>query len=184
MTRYNRMAALRLLAVAALPILTACGDDGAPEEATIERGEEEEREQQETETQRNPASRSASSPLTALSGSGVYGSVEFSREDDLLVVAVRATNVEEPGEYPAAVHQGSCDDPGGEVAPLESPTIGREGREEGIAESDTQLESDQLVAGEAYVVLLHGPDGLPIACSTVPQAVLGESTREPVGRER
>lgn len=166
--------AAALLTAFVLPALFACEEpgqeagDGGVEEGTAGSA-------QMSETPSSPGPQGAQSALGALNDSGVEGEVEYSREDDMLTVSVRAVGLE-AGEHASHIHQGTCQEPGGVVVPLESPTV----EESDTTSVESQVDGGQFAAGEPYLVMVHGTDGAPVSCTEIPQVILGEGTERPV----
>lgn len=158
-----------------LPISLGCEQpSGEPSDGSSERDTVAE-DVDAQETPAAPPPRLIESPLRPLNDGDVGGQVEFFREDDMLSVSLRAANLS-PGEHASHIHVGTCEEPGDVVTPLNSPTA--EGQDTTGVESE--VNADELLAGEPYLVMVHGTQGAPVACAEVPQGILGESREESV----
>lgn len=161
----SRWKTMRTLMVAAvLPLALACEPAGQ-QDAGMDQTEDGMDEQ--TEQTQEPMGQSETVQLTAMGDSGASGDVEFTREGNTLSVEIMAS-MGGPGDYPAHIHEGTCDEPGGVAVPLDSPTAA----EEGIAEGSTDVDAMQLDAGGSYLVMVHQQQGAPAACAEIPASVL------------
>jgi hypothetical protein len=88
------------------------------------------------------------------------GEVVLWRSDDVLVVLLEVSGVEEEELYPAHIHIGSCAE-GGPVAVVLNPLLGLD---DGTGSSVTSLEPDELKEGDPHFVLLQTEGGVPLAC--------------------
>lgn len=158
-----------------LPISLACEQpSGEPSSGASER-DTAAQDMDAQETPSAPPARLIQSPLRPLNDGDVGGRVEFFREDDMLSVSLRAANLS-PGEHASHIHAGTCEEPGDVVTPLNPPTA--EGQDTTGVESE--VNADELRAGEPYLVMVHGSQGAPVACAEVPQGILGGSRQESV----
>lgn len=109
--------------------------------------------------------------ITEMDGSGVTGEVDFTREGETLEVGVLAYTLGGPGDYPSHIHQGTCNEPGGVVTPLDAAVA----HEPGTGEAETEVDATQLEASGSYLVMIHSLQGAPVACAEIPESVLSAS---------
>ncbi len=97
--------------------------------------------------------------------SGLAGTaVLTSAGGDSLSVELSLSGVEDGESYPAHVHEGSCQEPGGVVSGLTEVTA------DGTTGTSTTRVPDPR-AGDAegpFLVMAHLPDGTPAACGDIP----------------
>lgn len=159
-----------LMVAAVLPLALACEPAGEQDAGMDQPGQTEQTdgmEQQQQQTQQEPMGQSETVQLTAMGDASVSGDVQLSREGNDLSVEIMAS-MGGPGDYPAHIHEGTCDEPGGVAIPLDSPTA----QEEGIAEGTTQVDATQLEAGNSYLVMIHQQQGAPAGCAEIPSSLL------------
>ena len=151
------------IAVLALGGLMACApeaEEGMEEEATMEdtapmtdtaRGAE----------MAGEMAGQVQATMEAQNESGVTGSMTLSSQADSLTVAVQLQGLEAGQAYASHIHQGRCASPGSVVTPLQDVSGDTGGAESTVAMS--------AVTGEELLVMVHGPEGQPIACGDLPQ---------------
>lgn len=153
--------------IAVLPLaLGACEPAGQNGEVGTD-GEPMEQEQQEMQEMGQEETVS----FEAMNESGVSGEADFTRQGNSLEVVVEAHDLGGPGDYPSHIHEGTCDEPGGVVTPLNSATA----EEPGIGEASTEVDAGQLQAGSDYLVMVHATQGEPVACAEVPESIVSAS---------
>ena len=99
--------------------------------------------------------------------SQVGGDVEIRDENGQLAVDVTLQNSTEGAVHKGHIHQGTCDNPGPVVAPLEDVTVGSNG--EGTSENTVTVPMDSLMNGQ-HIVAFHeanGNPGAPIVCAPI-----------------
>lgn len=146
----------------ALPFALACG--GGEPGGEME-GEEAGPGQQEAQA---PMAAPETAPLMGMGDSDVAGTVSFTREGGSLEVHVMAENLPAAGEYASHIHDGSCDEPGGVVTPLNSVAA----PEAGAGQATSTVDATALEAGSSYLVMVHAQEGAPTACANVPAGVV------------
>lgn len=116
--------------------------------------------------------RSGSIEFESLNESGVTGTAHTERAaGDSAVLVLELQGLEEGTEYPAHVHQGTCEAGGPVAAPLEHLMGGADG----AGSSRTTLSTAQFSDTLSYFIQVHAPGGKPAACVDVPAAASGES---------
>lgn len=98
--------------------------------------------------------------MEARNESGVTGSLTLSSRADSLTVRVQLQGLEAGQTYASHIHQGRCASPGSVVTPLQDVS-GDTGR----AESTVAMSA---VTGDQLLVMVHSPEGQPIACGNLP----------------
>lgn len=162
--RRSRTGGLALLAFAPFA-LVACG--GADTEEMADDAMEE---APPPAAEAPPATDAASSTMVQvmpLNESGASGEVEIraSGEGTELRVVLRGAG---EGVHQGHIHTGTCDAPGGVVAPLEAITADTEGTGEATTTVDVPM---MTVMNGSHIVLYHqagGEPGAPIACAAIP----------------
>jgi Cu/Zn superoxide dismutase len=152
---------LAMLLVA--PFLAACaqgGDAGGDQMA-----QDTAQETAATDAEAGDMMEGTSVALAPKNESGVAGTaVLTSAEGDSLDVALSLSGVKDGESYPAHVHEGSCQEPGGVVSGLTEVTA------DGTTGTSTTRVPDPR-AGDAagpFLVMAHLPDGTPAACGDIP----------------
>lgn len=102
--------------------------------------------------------------LAALNNSGASGEATLTAQGEQTQVAVRLTGLKGTGAHPGHIHQGTCDNLGSVVAPLQSVTPGADGT--GTATATAPVAMNTAMNGQ-HVVNYHMPDGTPAACGAI-----------------
>lgn len=164
----SRWKIVRSLTVAAvLPLALACEPAGEQDAGMEQTDQTEQTDGMEQQTQQEPMGQSETVEITPMGDASVSGDVALTREGNDLTVEIMAS-MGGPGDYPAHIHEGTCDEPGGVAVPLDSPTAA----EEGIAEGTTQVDATQLDPGGSYLVMIHQQQGAPAGCAAIPSSLL------------
>jgi hypothetical protein len=108
--------------------------------------------------------------FTPIGASTLTGEVRINDEMDgqASSVTVRLTGGTAGSVHQGHIHTGTCDAPGGVVAPLEPVTIGEDGTGEVTVSANTPT---MTLANGSHIVLYHaagGTPGEPIACAAIP----------------
>lgn len=93
----------------------------------------------------------------------------LSAGSDSLTIKLEVLGLEGGTEYPAHLHNGTCERGGEVVADLNSPTVASVG----LGSSLTALPPDVMQDGQPYFVQVHRPDGTPAACADVENPARG-----------
>lgn len=110
--------------------------------------------------------------LSPKNDSGVRARARLVHGEQELSVALSAVGVEAGEEYPAHIHQGSCESGGGVVAAV-GPVTRAEGAQAGQATSTVALDklkqAKEKAEGEHpdFFLQVHLPDGTPAACGDI-----------------
>jgi hypothetical protein len=152
-TGFRRTAFLPLFA-ATLVVLAGCdgetGSDGTPmteaEELTAQGGAE------------FPPPRIVA--LQSMNESGVMGELWGYFETDLITLILELKDLPGEGSFATHIHEGRCADGGPILVPL-NPVAGLP---DGSGSSTTALDPPDLPSESPLFVLVHGVDGLPLAC--------------------
>lgn len=158
------MRLLRLAPVVLAPLLLlACGEAGDTEGADTASMDAE----LDSAAMADSARQSGSLELEAKNQSGVTGTAHTEpAPGDSAVVVLELDGLDEGSEYPAHVHQGTCDEGGPVAAALNAVTGGADG----TGTSRTTLSTTQFEDTLRYFLQAHLPDGAPAACADVPAA--------------
>jgi hypothetical protein len=108
-------------------------------------------------------------PLQAIGGAPVSGSVQVSEAGAATQVMLMVSGTGAAGTHAAHIHTGTCDSPGGVVAPLESVTTDASGA--GSSTSTVEVPMNTVMNGQ-HIVAVHeagGDPGAPVACAAIPQ---------------
>lgn len=97
--------------------------------------------------------------LETLNESGVTGTAVATHEGESVVVEVEVQGAPDVEELAAHIHEGDCASGGPVLVPLETVTVA-----DGTGTSSTTLTADQVPAGQAAYIQVHGPEGQPVAC--------------------
>lgn len=100
-------------------------------------------------------------PLEPVGESGVFGEANATRSANEILVVLTVSGLEEDGEFPAHIHEGTCAE-GGPVAVGLNPVIATAG--DGSGTSTTALELDDFDHESPHFFQVHARDGPPIAC--------------------
>lgn len=147
----------------AVPLALACG--GGEPGGEMEMGQD--TAQQEMTPSPGAEMQPTTADLQAMGESGVSGEVSFARQGGSLEVTVNAEAVPSAGAHASHIHQGTCDQPGGVVVPLNDVSV-----QGGTGEATSTVDATQLEAGSSYLVMVHGSEGAPIGCAEVPSSVV------------
>lgn len=102
--------------------------------------------------------------LSAKNQSGVTGTAGWTVEGDSVTFDLSLEGLEPNQQYPAHVHQGSCEAGGGVAAGLNPVAADADGTGEGSA----TVARSGFSSGQTYFVQVHLPDGTPAACGDLP----------------
>lgn len=111
--------------------------------------------------------------LSPIDDSGVRARARLVHGEEELSVAVSAAGVEAGSEYPAHIHQGSCESGGGVVAAVGPVTKASADARAGQAASTVALDkvkqAKEKAEGEhpGFFLQVHLPDGTPAACGDI-----------------
>jgi hypothetical protein len=106
--------------------------------------------------------------LAAKNNSGITGSAVLTRSGDSTSVALTLNGATSGTAYPSHIHFGTCDQPGGVVAPLTSVTAGANGSGSSTTMVATAALDAARQAHGALLVQSHQPNGTPAACGAIP----------------
>lgn len=153
---------LKSLLVLLAPLaLAACGEAGQTDEAPADTAAAE------TNTAADTAGARGALQLEPKNESGVTGEAYTeAAPGDSAAVVLELDGLEEGAEYPAHVHEGTCEEGGGVAAALNPVTGGADGS----GTSRTTLATEGFSETDPYFVQVHLPDGTPASCANVPQA--------------
>lgn len=141
--RFSGARFLALLAMWSPLALASCGGESAPEQA----GGEVKVEFQEVD------------------GSAAEGLVTLRLADGTYTAVVAMDTHRSPGDYPVAIHSGTCAAGGPVVVPLTSV----QGQEGGEGQASTTFSASELPSGQSYFVQLNdSQDGSALACADLP----------------
>lgn len=163
---WKRLYAVTLMALVPLVLACEAGEQGG------QPGMEEQPGQQPGQQQEPMGGEetSESSSFEAIGEADVSGDAEFTRTGGSITVAVQMDNLPGgAGDYASHIHDGTCDDYGGVVTPLNDVS----GTEAGSGQATTEVDAAQFTPGSPYVAMVHSQEGPPIACAEVPDGVLG-----------
>ena len=152
---------LKAMLVLLAPLaLAACGEAGQTDEAPADTAAE-------MDTAADTAEASGALQLQPKNESGITGEAYTeAAPGDSAVVVLDLQGLDEGAEYPAHVHEGTCEGGGGVAAALSSVTGGADGS----GTSRTTLATADFSETDPYFVQVHLPDGTPASCANVPQA--------------
>jgi hypothetical protein len=156
---WTRPRGLLALAVAGIALLAGCGGDAPQEEHYLEPPDPIEGPPPPPLPQ-GPGPGVIELTLTPMPGLSAGGTVTLTAQDDEIVAEVSAHTGIGPAELGLHIHEGTCAEGGRVVVgltPVQTDAAG-----EGT--SITTFPADRLSYGNLYFVMLHEPDGEPIAC--------------------
>lgn len=115
--------------------------------------------------------------LAALNNSGITGTAEITHSGDAVTIVLEMSGLNPGDYYPAHIHEGSCEQPGGVVAALKEVPAASDGMGSSTTElSMSEMMGEEQAMGEmgegehpemqAYVQV-HSPGGTPAACANV-----------------
>lgn len=111
--------------------------------------------------------------LSSKNDSGIRARARLVRGEDQLRVAVAAVGLDAGEEYPAHIHQGTCEEGGGVAAGLEP--VQRESEEDDAGTSVSTVPMEELKEAKekaesehpSFFLQIHLPDGTPAACGDI-----------------
>lgn len=156
---------LRLAPALLLPfVMLACGERGGQNEGADTTSVD--------TAAADTAARSGSIEFQSKNESGVTGTAHTERAaGDSATLVIELQGLEEGTEYPAHVHQGTCEAGGPVAAPLEHVMGGADG----AGSSRTTLSTTQFSDTLGYFIQVHAPGGQHAACVDIPAAASGDS---------
>lgn len=105
--------------------------------------------------------------LTPKNETGIGGSLEITYGMDSTRVDLTLTGLEPEAMYTAHIHEGSCDNPGTVVLPLESVIADSDGTGHSTSTVGT-AELERAERSGQVLIQAHLPDGTPAACVNLP----------------
>lgn len=111
--------------------------------------------------------------LSPKNDTGIRARARLVHGEDQLRVAVAAVGIDAGEEYPAHIHQGTCDEGGGVAAGLEPVQKESEDDDAGTSVSTVSMETLKEAKEEAesehpsFFLQIHLPDGTPAACGDI-----------------
>ena len=120
----------------------------------------------------SPAPTMRTAPMTlsldAKNDSRIQGTVTLTPRGDSTVVELSLSGAKTGETVQSHIHFGTCDTPGGVVAPLESVTVGSDGSGSSRTTVARSRLDDARKAHGSLLVQAHMADGKPAACADVP----------------
>lgn len=104
--------------------------------------------------------------LSTKNNSGLEGEAKLRRRGESFQVALLLQGLSPKGEYPAHIHEGTCQ-AGGGVATALAP-VSSDGNK--IGTSQSTVDATVLSPDTSYFLQAHLPNGTPAACGNVPAA--------------
>lgn len=162
MRRHERM--VMTLALAGGFVLVSCADQSGEETGDLSAiGEMEDVETRADTPPVKKAGSAAEIALEPLNESGVTGAVKVKEKEAGHEIAVRLDDATAEDGYVAHVHDGTCDDVGGVVLPLEDFRAAEDGK----VKSATRAGDTELDPTANHLVQVHRADGTPVACAPI-----------------
>jgi hypothetical protein len=109
--------------------------------------------------------------MMAMNNSGVTGEATFTAQGEQTQVMLRVTGAPPNSTHPAHIHQGTCENQGPVVAPLQSVTVDASGT--GTSTSTVSVPLATVMNGQHYVQAHAANGGQPVACGNIPQGHAG-----------
>lgn len=117
------------------------------------------------ESAQEQAGGEVSAEFQEIDASAAEGLVTLTRADDTYTATVAMDTHRGPGDYPVAIHSGTCAAGGPVVVELTAV----QGQEGGEGRATTTFPASQLPAGASYFVQLNdAAGGGPLACADLP----------------
>lgn len=103
--------------------------------------------------------------MMALNNSGVTGETMFTEMGQQTQVMLRVMGAPANSTHPAHIHEGTCENQGPVVVPLESVTV--DGSGIGSSTSTVDVSLATVMNGQHYVQA-HDAGGTPVVCGNIP----------------
>lgn len=120
-----------------------------------------------------PAADTIMVELSSKNDSGIRARARLVHGEDQLRVAIAAVGLDAGEEYPAHIHQGTCEEGGGVAAGLDP--VQKESEEDDAGTSISAVSAEELKEAKdevesehpSFFLQIHLPDGTPAACGDI-----------------